>query len=106
MLQKAMLAVGALLMGVGLTPAYAASTPDVRLIQAVKDGDNAAIRSLLKQHIDVNAAEPDGTTALHWAAQHGNREAVDALVRAKAAVNARNRYGMAPIWVAAANWYG
>jgi ankyrin repeat protein len=104
MLHKAMFAVGGALIA-GIASLYAASAPDLRLIQAVKDGDGAAVRSLLKQHVDVNAAEADGTTALHWAAQSGNREAVEALVRAKAVVNARNRYGMAPIWVAATNGY-
>ncbi len=37
------------------------------LIDAAKNGDKAALRALLQRKVDVNAAEPDGTTALHWA---------------------------------------
>ena len=44
-----------------------ASAAPVRLIDAVKSADRAAIQTLLQQRVDVNAAEPDGTTALHWA---------------------------------------
>ena len=40
---------------------------DFRLIEAVKSGNSATLQALLQQRIDVNAAEPDGTTALHWA---------------------------------------
>ena len=38
--------------------------PSLMLADAVKDGDRAAAIALLKQHADVNAPEPDGTTAL------------------------------------------
>jgi ankyrin repeat protein len=96
---------GVLIATMGVTSVHAASSTDLRLIEAIKEGNNAAVRTLLHQRVDVSAAEPDGTTALHWAAQNGNREAVDTLIHAKAPVNARNRYGMAPIWVAAANGY-
>src|SRR3954454_19746087 len=40
----------------------------IRLIDAVRGGDRAAVRSLLHAKADVNAAEADGTTALQWAA--------------------------------------
>ena len=33
---------------------------------------------------DVNLAQPDGTTALHWAAYHGDIAAAAALLRARA----------------------
>ena len=42
----------------------------VRIIDAVKSGSTQAVSALLKQKTDVNAAEADGTTALHHAAQH------------------------------------
>ena len=38
---------------------------DLRLIQAAKAQDKASVRTLLKQHVDVNAQLGDGTTALH-----------------------------------------
>ena len=34
---------------------------------AAKNGDGAAIRQLIAQKADVNAALGDGMTALHWA---------------------------------------
>jgi ankyrin repeat protein len=47
--------------------------------------------------------DPDGTTPLHWAAHEGDVQAVNTLIRAHADVNARNRYGITPLWLAAAN---
>jgi ankyrin repeat protein len=51
----------------------------------------------------VNATEPDGSTALHWAANWGDAGTVDLLLRAGANVAAENRYGVRPLSVAAAN---
>jgi ankyrin repeat protein len=87
----------------GAMPAAAAETA---LITAVKRGDPAAVRTVLQQRVDVNEAEPDGTTALHWAV-HGDRvDLADALIRAGAQVNRTNRYGATPLWLAAASGSG
>ena len=40
---------------------------DTRLVNAVKMGDSATAAALLAKKADPNAAEPDGTTPLHWA---------------------------------------
>ena len=40
---------------------------DTRLAEAAKSGDKAAVIALLEKHVDVNAPEIDGTTALQWA---------------------------------------
>jgi uncharacterized protein len=45
--------------------------------------------------------DPDGTTPLHWAAHEGDAAKVDALIRAGADVNARNRFGSTPLYEAA-----
>ena len=58
-----------------------ASPEGLRLIDAVKRQDLATVRALLAQRVDVNAAEPDGSTALHWAAQRNNAALVDLLER-------------------------
>ena len=42
---------------------------EARLADAVMNHDQAAAATLLKQKVDVNAAQADGTTALHWAAR-------------------------------------
>ena len=81
--------------------ALAATSPDLRLVDAVKNQDSAAIRSLLKQHVDVNAAEGDGATALAWAAHQDDLEVVDLLIHAGAKVNAANAYGVTPLALAA-----
>jgi ankyrin repeat protein len=80
-----------------------AAAADVRLVQAVKRADKATVRSLLRQHVDVDAPEVDGTTALHWAAQSDDAETVDLLIRAGANVKATNRYGVRPLAVACTN---
>jgi uncharacterized protein len=75
----------------------------VRLIDAVKAGDRAAIQALLRQPVDVNAADPDGTTALHWAARANDSETAGALLRAGADVKAANRYGVTALSLASTN---
>lgn len=77
--------------------AAAGNTP---LIDAVKQSDTAAIRALLQKRVDVNAAEPDGTTALHWAASRNDLEIVNLLIGAGASVRAANRYGVTPLLLA------
>ena len=50
----------------------------------------------------MNAAESDGTTALHWAVYQNDVELVERLIKAGANVNAMNEYGSAPLAEAAA----
>jgi len=89
------------MIAVMLTAAGArAGASDPRLVEAAKKSDRAAVRALLKTRVDVNAAEPDGTTALHWAARHDDVEMVNALVGAGARVKAANRYGVTPLLLA------
>lgn len=77
--------------------AFAATAGNTALVDAVKNQDTEAVRTLLKQHVDVNAPETDGTTALHWAAHWGDLETVDALLKGGANVTALNRYGATPL---------
>src|SRR5688572_19178802 len=64
---------------------------------AVQKKDITALRALLKQRADVNATQPDGTTALHWAAHWNDAEAVKLLLAAGAYAKATNRYGASPL---------
>src|SRR4051812_36914459 len=75
----------------------AARGAGVRLIDAVKAGNTQTVNALLKQKTDVNAAEEDGTTALHHAAYSNNVEVTRMLLRAGANANAVNRYGVGPL---------
>jgi ankyrin repeat protein len=52
---------------------------------------------------DARVADPDGTTALHWAARHDDLATAQALIKAGADVNAANRYGITPMNLAATN---
>jgi ankyrin repeat protein len=73
------------------------------VIDAAKRSDKDAVRSLIQKKIDVNAAEPDGTTALHWAAYRDDLETADLLVKAGAKANAANDLGATPLWNASQN---
>ena len=81
-------------------PAGAADSP---LADAVRAADVAAVGALLRDGADVNAAEPDGMTPLHWAAQLDNLDAADLLIRAGAQVSAATRYGFTPLLLACTN---
>ncbi len=79
--------------------AFAASSP---VADAVQNRDSVALQALLKQHAVVNAAQPDGTTALHWAAHWNDSETVGLLLKAGADAKAVNQYGATPLSEAAA----
>src|SRR6267142_5783501 len=68
---------------------YAAAGPEAADAAQRKDRD--ALRALVRQRADVNAPQPDGTTALHWAAHWNDAELVDLLLRAGANAKAVNR---------------
>jgi len=68
---------------------------------AVENRDAVGLQALLKQHADANASQPDGTTALHWAAHWNDSEAVALLLQAGANAKAVNRYGTTPLSEAA-----
>ena len=68
-----------------------AASLDLRLVEAVKNSDKAAIQTLLPQHIDLSAADPDGSTALHWAVRRDDLETANLLIRGGANVKAANR---------------
>src|SRR3954469_3186574 len=96
---------GLVLVGVGLAaPAVAATR--VGLADAAEHRDKARVRTLLGTGVDVNAAQIDGTTALHWAAYYDDAETAALLVRAGANVNAVNHYGVPPLSLACSNGSG
>ena len=89
----------------GVTSLMAAGS-EAQLADAAKKLDKAAVRALIDQHVDVNASQVDGTTALHWAAERSDLETAAMLVRAGANVSAANRYGVTPLSLACTNGSG
>ena len=71
------------------------------LVEAVKSGDEDAVRSYLAQGGDVDAASPEGTTALMWAVHGHNPHMAQLLIEAGAGVFNVNRYGMTALHLAA-----
>lgn len=80
------------------SPATAAALAD-----AAENADWTSVRALLKQGADVNAAQADGMTPLHWAAWQDNAEVAGLLVKAGAKVQAASRYGVTPLSLACTN---
>jgi ankyrin repeat protein len=80
-----------------------AAAADYPLITAARNADREAVRRLVQEKANVNAAEPDGTTALHWASYRDDVDSADALLKAGANVNAANDLGATPLWTASLN---
>ena len=83
-------------------PAVGAAA-DLPLVDAVKAGDAGRVRGLIEQGVDVNVAEPEGTTPLHWAAFGGDVQIARLLLAAGAVANVGNRYGVRPLSLACIN---
>jgi ankyrin repeat protein len=79
------------------------SAANADLADAVMTGNKAAVRSLLQKKADINAAQSDGTTALHWAARLDDLETAELLIRSGANVSAATRAGATPLQLAAIN---
>jgi ankyrin repeat protein len=81
-----------------------ASVPDAPIADAAMHGDRERVRTLIRSGADVNLAQGDGMTALHWAAELGDAEMAGMLVAAGAGVDALTRIGgITPLHVAAEN---
>src|SRR5688572_19640095 len=63
------------------------------IADAAQAKDTAAIKKLIKEGGDVNAAQGDGMTALHYAALNGDAELAQMLLYAGANVGAKTRIG-------------
>src|SRR5712691_5115667 len=68
------------------------------LVDAARNADKDAVRVLIQKKADVNAAEADGATALHWASYRDDVEIASLLIHAGAKVNAANDLGATPLW--------
>jgi ankyrin repeat protein len=80
-----------------------AAAPDTRIVDAAEKKDAQAVLALMRQGADVNVAQGDGGTALHWAAHWDDVVLAKRLLGAGAHVNSANDYGVTPLFIAAAN---
>jgi ankyrin repeat protein len=71
------------------------------LADAIENGRRDAALALLDEGADVNAAQGDGTTPLHWAAYQLDTDLAERLVARGARANTLNRYGASPLGEAA-----
>jgi uncharacterized protein len=89
-------------MGALFSVLTAAATGPALVADAAQAHDREAVKALLKQAADVNGAQGDGMTALHWAAQNNDVELVQMLLYAGANVKATTRInGYTPLLLAA-----
>lgn len=72
------------------------------LADAVEKKDAAVIRTLITD-TDINAAQVDGMTALHWAVYHDDVGLAKNLLAHGANAKAQNRYGVTPLSLACTN---
>ncbi len=80
-----------------------AQSTDLRLVEAARQREKEVVRSLLKQPVAISARQPDGATALHWAAHWDDLETADLLITAGAELNAANDYGVTALSLACTN---
>jgi uncharacterized protein len=71
------------------------------IADAASKGNTAEIERLLKSGADVNAQQPDGATALQWAAYRGDARLAELLLKAGAKPGVANHNGATPLWLAA-----
>ncbi|MCH7803266.1 MAG: ankyrin repeat domain-containing protein [Acidobacteria bacterium] len=91
------------MVGLALIANLGAASSDLRLVDAVREGDHEAVRSLIKERADVNAPQAYGATALAWAANRDDLEMVELLIGAGAHVNTADVYGVTPLSLACTN---
>ena len=67
------------------------------LLEAAKEGDLSKVEGLIAEGSDVNIADGNGTTPLHFAADRGHIDVVELLISKGANVNAETNGGYSPL---------
>jgi ankyrin len=80
-----------------------AAQAEPALVDAAMNGDLKAVRSLARQTTQINATQPDGMTALHWAVQRRDLQMTSLLLDSGADFSVTNRTGAKPLYLAAVN---
>ena len=77
--------------------ATGAALADSPLADVIEENRREAALELIAEGADVNAAQGDGTTPLHWATYKLDLELVQLLVDRGAKADTQNRYGATPL---------
>jgi ankyrin repeat protein len=92
------------IVGVGILLVVSSPAVDIRLVDQAMEGNLEGVRSLLGEQVDVNSAQGDGMTALHWAAYRDDLPLAEILIEAKANPEPETRVGaITPLILAARN---
>ena len=98
--------VAVLALVLGMLDHPAGASEDLRLVDAARIDDAAAVARLLADGAPVNITQPDGATALHWAVHRNAPTIVDQLIAAGADVDAANDEDIRPLTLAILNASG
>ena len=92
----------AALLSLGAATFSATACAQETLSDLIRSGQReAALAAITSPDLDVNSADPDGSTALLWATYNIDHELVHALLKAGARANLTNHFGASPIGEAA-----
>src|SRR5437879_12821286 len=80
-----------------LAAAGTAAAADARLAGLIQAGNRDAALKMIAAGADVNAAQGDGTTPLHWAVYKIDADLARALLERGAKPDAINNYGSSPL---------
>jgi ankyrin repeat protein len=90
-------------LGLVVMPAGIAAAAGPALAEAMEKRERKEVARLLAAGADVDTAQPDGMTALLWAAYHDDMDLAKILLAAGAAPDRANRYGFTPLLFACRN---
>ncbi|CAH8565717.1 unnamed protein product [Schistosoma rodhaini] len=74
--------------------------PSEQLLWAVKNGDLQSIKENMKNCSGVNSTFKNGRTLIHYAADYGQKEICDYLIRNGADINVNDGFGVTPLLAA------
>jgi ankyrin repeat protein len=100
---KSSIRAGTLTAAIGLISLAAASFAQAQsgpqsLVDLIRAGNREAVlAAITSPAVDVNAADPDGSTAVQWATYRVDHEMVRALLKAGAKANVTNHFGSSPL---------
>ena len=97
------IAAGGAVLALAAASIAVAAGPDLRVAQAARNRDVAAVRALLAEGAPVNASPAGGVTALHWAVQRDDHDLAETLIAGGADVDAADQYSVTPLVLACTN---